>query len=323
MRNLANIQVPTLYLANVGLDDDELSGQFFMSKIHIATFADSIQEATRHAEVEGGQAKQAYSFAAFERALESLYENARATGWGPLTGMDFHGHGPCSGGELQFEAGDSNLSVVTAYGLAVAPEGVFAPRARIRFVSCAAARGPHGEALLVVFGKRMLFHSGGIAEGNTELGTSNIIDSHVGQGEPSFGSGGHIVRARVRPGGAVSLSGHRYLHPARLRDRADLLRRALGAGDVGLQARCAARDTASCQEMMARLQEIEGMLAGQPSYEDAFRALRALEEIEDPFWSQRAGNRYRPPFPDHPVCEVPSNDFRRRGHIYTGGARGW
>jgi hypothetical protein len=128
--------------------------------------------------------------------------------------LDFHVHG----GDGHISLGADYLDLVTLRQFRNQGfDRVFVQNAEISFLSCNVANGPSGECFLAEVGETFLRSSGGVVTANTASGAP---DPFGWLSEKRFWPLPHgtWVTARVTPGGSVSLSGHRWLHPDRLRE---------------------------------------------------------------------------------------------------------
>ena len=130
--------------------------------------------------------------------------------------LDFHTHG--SPGVIHL--GNEGLSANSIDLQRIVDTGVrkvFAPKCTVTFSGCNVAEEPQGEAFLAEVGKAMLFDSGGSTRANTAKGLMDpfgwLSPTHVWH--PPIGT---WVTATVQPGGAVTLDGHVWLYPNRLRE---------------------------------------------------------------------------------------------------------
>jgi hypothetical protein len=145
--------------------------------------------------------------------LVGLFQGWARTGE-RVDSLDFHTHGSPGAiylGRDTLSWASTDLPRLQNTGV----QRVFTAKCTITFSGCNVAEEPQGEAFLAVVGKAWLSTSGGSVRGSTGKGLMDPFGwlSPTRVWHPT----GRWVTATVLPGGAVTLSGHVWLHPNDLR----------------------------------------------------------------------------------------------------------
>jgi hypothetical protein len=164
-------------------------------------------DAEKHAEQEHGTATHVASLDKLKSVFRSML-NFNAT----IDELDFHTHG--GPGVIGLGSDTLNrINVPTQLGNS-GFEKLFNKDAVIIFTGCNVAENYQGEYFLVVVGSTLLKLNGGKVKGSTGLGVAEPF--FTGDVYHPFGS---WVTATVGTGGGVTLSGHSYLIPDKIRSR--------------------------------------------------------------------------------------------------------
>jgi hypothetical protein len=139
---------------------------------------------------------------------------------GLIDWVDFHTHGGAGSisiGSEQLKA--SNMAEKVANKRL---ELAFNAGAQVVFQGCNVADGPWGELFVAGCGYHLLRKQGGKVKAHTGLGVAEPL--YTGNVYHPFGN---WVTAKVSPGGAVTLAGHRYLSDRFLKQRHERIRASL------------------------------------------------------------------------------------------------
>ncbi len=125
--------------------------------------------------------------------------------------LDFHAHGY----EANIGLENESITLTSLSRLRNKRyETMFAAGSQIRFLSCEFAGSAEGEQMLAEFAQILLRDAGGTAEAAS--GVCLYKPGFLFSG--TYKHAGRMVTARVAPGGNVTLRGHFYLDPVRIRN---------------------------------------------------------------------------------------------------------
>lgn len=211
-----------------------------------------------------------------------------------IQSLDFHTHG--NSGLIAL--GNDVLTISTLVRFTGRNfDNLWLPNAKITFLGCNVADGPGGEGFLAAVGQVFLKRSGGTVKGNTASG----LGDPFGWLSPSrvyFLPTGDWVTAHVSPGGAVVLEGHRWLHPAPLRELAARL-------EIIVEHNKHKKYTADLEKYLNGAWAFLGRKqTDRPSYPDIALAFEYLQRVADQIKLWPDEDRRVPQPPIYPTVEL-------------------